>query len=783
MTNISDKAKLTNRGYSIDKKYLTPEIIKQIKSDLTVAPTNDLYDANSGDVASFKLYVNKENKIIMPRFYGVKKFGVPSRDTYTPKPIDVPFHGELREFQIELVDKTLTHLHKHGGGLLSVGTGVGKCLAPGTMILLHNGHTKPVEDIIVGDKLMGDDMKPRNVLSVTNGYANMYRVYNDNTDYCVNSSHILSLYNIRTRDIEDIAITDYINMSADMKSEYRGIRKQASYSYKFTAQLRDPVAYAKQLYNNPGPIRADYKYNSVILRKRLIIELIKLYGNTIQVDNRDYINDIKFVTQSVGWYARKVNDSEVVIKRDDDMIYDINIDDIGYGQYYGFEIDGNRRFLLDDFTVTHNTFMAIYVAHKLGVKTLVVVHKEFLMTQWANEIKLQTGSSVGFIQQNKIETDHNFSIAMIHSLAMKDYDNDIFNDYGLVIYDECHHIAAKIFSKALYKSSMKYVLALSATPNRKDGLTKIINWYVGDVIYKQKRRLNDLVVAKVFNYTSTSPLFKEVKQWVAGEMRPSYVKMVGNILQIESRNSLIVETIRHIMTNNKRVLLILSDRIEHLTTLKESYDSTKPANIITSFYIGGMKEAERKHAEHNAHVMFGTYNMAAEGLNIPRLNSLILGSPKKDVVQAVGRIMRKILEDGDERPLIIDFADMLSCFAKHSEIREKEYGHSKYTVENYYAINDKIVTYDKYLRDVDKRDNEQIEIIRRYHPESFYDPTFDKVMEMKLVDMTKPANNNDSDSDNDDNEPTKPAKGGKTMKRQTKQVAHVVNYDDYQFDE
>ena len=72
---------------------------------------------------------------------------------------------------------------------------------------------------------------------------------------------------------------------------------------------------------------------------------------------------------------------------------------------------------------------------------------------------------------------------MLQSLSMIDYNEDIFSSFGFVIYDECHHLGAETFSKALLKTNFKYTLGLSATTKRADGLTKVFKWFLGDIAY------------------------------------------------------------------------------------------------------------------------------------------------------------------------------------------------------------------------------------------------------------------------------------------------------------
>jgi len=138
------------------------------------------------------------------------------------------------------------------------------------------------------------------------------------------------------------------------------------------------------------------------------------------------------------------------------------------------------------------TVLALYLASVIGLKTLVVVNKTFLQNQWKERIEQFTDARVGIIRQKKIEVEGNdIVIGMLQSISMIDYDTGIFKDFGLVIYDEVHRFASKVFSNSLYKTTSRYTLGLSATPDRPDGLTKVLKWYIGDIFNSFGRLCKD----------------------------------------------------------------------------------------------------------------------------------------------------------------------------------------------------------------------------------------------------------------------------------------------------
>ena len=321
------------------------------------------------------------------------------------------------------------------------------------------------------------------------------------------------------------------------------------------------------------------------------------------------------------------------------------------------------------------TILALYVASVLKVKTLVIVHKSFLLNQWLQRAKEFTNADVGIIQQNKVEIeDKQIVIGMLQSIAKDKYDSDTFRDFGLVIFDEAHHAPSKYFSKALPIIACKKSLALSATPNRTDKLEKVLYWYFGNIIYKAPTEIINNVVVKIIKYNIKHPNFKEYKQNYGQEInRP---KTINKLIEIEIRNKYIISSILELIEEEGRKLLILSDRVEHLKILKDILD---PYELTTtSFYIGGLKQKVLDEAE-KAQVIFATYSMASEALDIPDLNTLLMVTPRKEIEQAVGRITRRT--DHPVQPIIIDLVDQLPSFSRQSQHRRKFYNKKGFIVK------------------------------------------------------------------------------------------------------
>ena len=351
------------------------------------------------------------------------------------------------------------------------------------------------------------------------------------------------------------------------------------------------------------------------------------------------------------------------------------------------------------------TVLAIYLSWILKLKTLIVVHKEFLMDQWIERFSQYTDAKIGIIRQKKVDIEgKDIVIAMLRSLSIKEYSKEIFEQFGLVIYDEVHHLGSRVDSQALLKTSAEYTIGLSATPERSDGLIKIINWHVGDILYEMEKKYNYRVLVKKIYFTSEDKLFKEKKRWFNGRMAPNHIEMTDAITNIKSRNQLICNFI-DIIKSMGRKILILSYRVEHLESLKEMVDEKIKSNgeshiYNTYYYMGKTKKGEKKMAEKDGDIIFATMQLAEEGLDISHLDTILFALPvsiqmdkkkagkiksSKTLIQSIGRILRNDkLEQLTQIPMVIDISDLFSIYSTWSNKRNDVYGEKNWYLQNYY---------------------------------------------------------------------------------------------------
>ena len=416
-----------------------------------------------------------------------------------------------------------------------------------------------------------------------------------------------------------------------------------------------------------------FSHSTYIATNYLLKEMDALYKVELYFPNYEeiYAIPIRKKNKTKEWFHETAKEKIC----NDISLYKINVERLEEDDYYGFEIDGNRRFVLGDFTVTHNTVIALNIISKLQTKTLVVVHKGFLLNQWVERIEqFLPGARVGKIQGQVIDIDNkDIVIGMIQSLSMKEYPQKMFSSFGLTIVDECHHISSEVFSRTLQKIVTRCMLGLSATMERKDGLTPVFKMFLGDIVYSEKREDDDPVLIKGIEYNSNNDeVFDETMYDYRGN--PAFSSMITKICSYNHRTEFILKVLKkELEIKPDQQIMILAHNRNLLTYLYQAIETRGIATV--GYYVGGMKEADLKKSE-TKKVIVATYSMAAEGLDIKTLSTLILATPKTDVVQAVGRILRV----KHERPLIVDIVDSHDMFKKQWYKRRAFYLKCKYTV-------------------------------------------------------------------------------------------------------
>jgi superfamily II DNA or RNA helicase len=314
-------------------------------------------------------------------------------------------------------------------------------------------------------------------------------------------------------------------------------------------------------------------------------------------------------------------------------------------------------------TGTGKTIIFLYLVSILKVKTLVVVHKQFLVDQWIERIKqFLPEARIGIIKQNVVDTeDKDIVIGMIQSISKREYDPEIFKDFGCLAVDESHCINSRHFSKTLFKVQTKYKLGLSATPNRKDGLDKVITYHMGPVIAE----MNNTILDPIIHIISSPKIDVELKNTYTGNA--NMPKLITDISNDETRNEFLINILLRYIKDGRKIL-VFSDRVKQCKTLCNTFNSIEN-NKIGDIFVGGMTEKAREQSK-EADIMFGTYSMCREAFDVPKLDTVLFATPRSDIIQAVGRILR---QHNKNTPIVVDVVDHLYGPFKGQHYKRKKY--------------------------------------------------------------------------------------------------------------
>lgn len=307
------------------------------------------------------------------------------------------------------------------------------------------------------------------------------------------------------------------------------------------------------------------------------------------------------------------------------------------------------------------TSLAIATSFKL--RTMIMVHKEFLANQWREVIQqFCPGATIGLVQGDKCEIENDFVICMIQTMSQREYPIGKFESIGVLIVDEAHHICARVFSQCMFKLCPKYTIGLTATPERKDGLTRILYWFLGPNFFTIDRTSDNVLVEPI---PFRGP-FPPVTLTRNGQL--SLPEMITDLTMIEERNKVIISTIDKCLADQRNVL-VLTDRREHSKFFLDHYGEK------AGLYIGGMSRDDLDESA-KKQLIIGTFSLAQEGLDIPKLDTAIFASPKSDVVQASGRILRS----KGRQPIIYDIVDHWSVFYPMFRKRCAQYNKMQFVI-------------------------------------------------------------------------------------------------------
>jgi len=708
-----------------------------------------------------------------------------------------------------LVQEAISQLKQSHTCFIAAHTGYGKCLEPGTEVLMFNGVKKKVEDIVVGDLLMGDDSTPRSVLSITSGEDEMYKIIpKKGESFSVNKHHVLSLKAsgqgriakskgklfVRWFDgkkatsksfssseeaqlfsqkilkelppVFDIPLDEYLKFPVGWKHVLKlfwaptnyperpvpidpyilglwlgdGHREGTritnvdseiieyceSYAKEIDMEFKrrgGSISYAFTSIHVIGKRRRNrflgnlrslnliknkhipqiYKTNSKEIRLRLLAGLVDSDGfvsrNCYEITQKrkGLAHDIVDLCRSLGFaafvkecqksciylgekktgtyhrvlfYGAGTEDIPVLSERKKSqprkqvknaLVTSFKVQPLGKGKYHGFELDGNGRFLLGSYIVTHNTSVSIYLLAWSRMKAVVLVFSDLLQRQWKKEIEKFTTAKVQLVKNSTAELDPTVDIYVIGVKRASMMDRLKFKGIGMVVLDEAHIATETGFCQTLLKFEPYYLIGATATPSRPDGLHKIFYLYFGaskNFIVREERNKRFRVIKYQTPYKPTIKY-----RTVYGKLVLDWSKVQTSIASIPERQAEIVDII---LKNSEEKIMVLSARKNqsnaiHRMLLEKGED--------VELLIGTKKVWDR-----DKRILVAGMKKAGVGFDDPKLTMLILASDVKNVRQYEGRLRT-------DNCLIYDIVDNFSTFDKHWELREKWYLRKGGTIE------------------------------------------------------------------------------------------------------
>jgi len=323
-------------------------------------------------------------------------------------------------------------------------------------------------------------------------------------------------------------------------------------------------------------------------------------------------------------------------------------------------------------------------------KTLWITPRTVLMTQAKNDLEIWIpGVKVGWLQgpwnptKKRRKTDGKHAdtcpddvdnkdviVASIDSLAQCTYPPDFLKTFGLVIVDEMHVLAAQSLTAVLPLLPSKYVLGLTATPERPDGLEHVLYWLVGPQSFVYKR------IPSITGLTGTVVVEKkeckfslEEKYTYRGEL--DFTNTLVQLSKHPERNAYITTCIQELMVKRRKVLVVTA-YIDHALDLQRSFPN--------SFFL--YSKATPQHIAESklpsARLLFATYGYLSVGYDDEDLDALILATPRSGVQQTVGRIERT--KEGKLVPIVYDLVDSLGFCAGMWNKRRKFYSSRGFSI-------------------------------------------------------------------------------------------------------
>ena len=421
----------------------------------------------------------------------------------------------------------------------------------------------------------------------------------------------------------------YIPTKVLSKSLINKLKSLASFD---NPQIKVLLSLRKPLYNTPRVIQG-FEEDDIHLMlprglKNKVCEFFNSNAVSFKIEDKRYLNTIE--TKKVQFKLRP---------EQEDAINQINKNDFcicvappGFGK----------------------TLLGAKMFELRKCSTLIVVNKNMLLNQWIDRFVdyfSYDKKDIGYLGKSKNKLNGNIDVATMQSLKNSP---EYIHNYSFVIVDECHHIPAVTFEQIIKNFRGKYILGLSATPNRKDGLQPILYQQLGDIAYEYKKKR-----------THTNKL--EVIRTDFISQADNYASIINELCIDENRNNLIIEAIKN---NISRKILLLTDRIEHINILEHLLMLENIDCVSIHGSMNKKEQVENMNLVKDKSLILASTSYFGEGIDFPHLNTILFATPISyygRLVQYLGRIGR-----GNQECLAIDFLDsnnamLNSAFKKRAQ--------------------------------------------------------------------------------------------------------------------
>jgi len=310
-------------------------------------------------------------------------------------------------------------------------------------------------------------------------------------------------------------------------------------------------------------------------------------------------------------------------------------------------------------TGSGKTCMALAIIARRRQPSLIIVHTRELLNQWQDRIEFFLGidkDRIGVIGGGKFQIGDRITVATVQTLVKRA--GEVAPHIGNVIVDECHRTPSRTFTEAVSAFDSKYALGLSATLFRRDKLSKLIFWHIGDTHHQvDKSRLianGDILHADVIT--------RETDFRPYSDPTTEYSRMLSELTEDAGRNRMIAEDVAQEAAKGNGICLVLSDRKSHCRTLQEILEGKH--GIESELLTGDTSPKMRRSIVDRLNngevkVLVATGQLIGEGFDARELSTLFLATPIKfsgRVLQYLGRVLRPA--PGKDKALVFDYVDI-----------------------------------------------------------------------------------------------------------------------------